>query len=198
MCLPIFLIRKMNWVCSSTSRKLLHIGNTGDKDDNSIAMASVYLFCWPFFPSQDNAKWIAASSNNSYNGFNSIVPMAFTIVFFGIGQGFLRIPFIADSMSRSGKVEEVAGGPVHYGLCISLATVLFWKRVEAFYCILPIAMGDGFAAFFGPSISHNRPLWWNPTKTWFGLLSFIFFSYIGLIFYISIFSSYCFYAKFIF
>ena len=153
-------------------------------------MASVYLLCWPFFPSQESAKWIAASSKLFNLLTHILVPMAFTIVFFGIGRGFLRIPFIADSMSRSGKVEEVAGGPVHYGFCISLATVLFWKRVEAFYCILPIAMGDGFAAFFGPSVSHNQPLWWNPSKTWFGLLAFILFSYFGLIFYISIFSSY--------
>lgn len=112
------------------------------------------------------------------------------MLFWAIGSGLVRIPLIADSMSRSGRADELSGGPVHYGFCISLASVLFWKRVEAFYCILPISFGDGFAAFFGPSISHNQPLWWNPSKSWFGFIAFILCSYLGLILYIAIFTAY--------
>lgn len=96
----------------------------------------------------------------------------------------MRFDLIADSMSRTGVVSELSRGPVHYGICICLASILFWKRVEAFYCILPIAFGDGISAFFGPSISGNKPLWWNSSKTWFGFVSFIISSYSTLVFHI--------------
>lgn len=112
-----------------------------------------------------------------------IVPLAFTIVFWVIGKGFVKVDVVTDSMSRSGVASELAGGPVHYGVCITLATVFFWKRVECLYSILPIAFGDGFSAFFGPGIPGNRFLPWNPSKTWFGFASFVFFSWISLAFY---------------
>ena len=108
-------------------------------------------------------------------------------MFWGVGKGWIRLPMVADSMSRSGSVEELAAGPVHYGICITLGTLFFWKRIEALYCILPISFGDGFAAFFGPRIRGNRPLGWNPSKTWFGLIAFVVWSTIGLIVYITVF-----------
>ena len=152
-------------------------------------MAPIYMLCWHFFDSDSSGKYTAVVSMN-YASSLFIVPMTFTIVFWLIGTGFLRIPLIADSMSRSGKVEELAAGPVHYGLCISLATLFFWKRVEALYCILPISFGDGFAAFFGQQVRGNRSLNWNPSKTWFGLIAFILSSYIGLVCYVFLFTRY--------
>lgn len=97
---------------------------------------------------------------------------------------------ITDSMSRSGVATELAAGPVHYGLCISLATVFYWKRVECLYCILPIAFGDGFSAFFGPDFPGNRPLPWNRSKTWFGSIAFVLFSAVSLVFYNWLFAKY--------
>ncbi|KNB43716.1 phosphatidate cytidylyltransferase [Blastocystis sp. subtype 4] len=135
------------------------------------------MLCWHFFDSDYSGKYTAV-----------VIPMTFSIVFWLIGVGFLRIPLIADAMSRSGKAEELAAGPVHYGLCISLATVFFWKRIEALYCILPISFGDGFAAFFGPRIRGNHFLSWNPSKTWFGLIAFIVTSCTGLVCYVYLFT----------
>ena len=108
-------------------------------------------------------------------------------MFWVVGKGWIRLPMVADSMSRSGSVEELAAGPVHYGICITLGTLFFWKRVEALYCILPISFGDGFAAFFGPRVRGNRPLGWNPSKTWFGLIAFVAWSFLGLVAYITLF-----------
>lgn len=104
-------------------------------------------------------------------------------MFWVIGKGFVKVDMVTDSMSRSGVASELAGGPVHYGVCITLATLFYWKRVECLYSILPIAFGDGFSAFFGPSVPGNRFLPWNPSKTWFGLASFVFFSWTSLVFY---------------
>ena len=104
-------------------------------------------------------------------------------VFWVIGKDFVKVDMVTDSMSRSGVASELAGGPVHYGVCITLATLFYWKRVECLYSILPIAFGDGFSAFFGPSVPGNRFLPWNPSKTWFGLASFVFFSWTSLVFY---------------
>ena len=91
-------------------------------------------------------------------------------------------------MSRTGSSQELAMGPVHYGVCISLATLIFWKRVEVLYAILPIAIGDGISAFFGPSIRGNRPLWFNPNKTWFGLISFCVSTYCAIVVYVYVFT----------
>lgn len=106
-------------------------------------------------------------------------------MFWAVGKGWIRLPMVADSMSRSGSVEELAMGPVHYGICITLGTLFFWKRIEALYCVLPISFGDGFAAFFGPHVHGNRPLGWNPSKTWFGFIAFVACSFIGLVVYIA-------------
>ncbi|KAK8824958.1 hypothetical protein WA538_005623 [Blastocystis sp. DL] len=160
---PIFAIRKKKWVSSATSRKFLH-----------ILMAPIFILCWHLFPSNNNGKYMAA-----------LIPGAFTIVFWAVGKGWIRLPMVADSMSRSGSVEELAVGPVHYGICITLGTLFFWKRIEALYCILPISFGDGFAAFFGPHVHGNRPLGWNPSKTWFGFIAFVACSFIGLVVYIA-------------
>ena len=98
-----------------------------------------------------------------------------------------------DSMSRSGEPGELSLGPAHYGICITLATLLFLKRVEGFYCMLPICFGDGLAAFFGPTIKGNKRLFWNPSKTWYGLISFIIISYIAITLHIWFYSKYVFY-----
>ena len=152
-------------------------------------MGPIYMLCWHFFDSDYSGKYTAVVSK-TFISYLFAVPMTFSIVFWLIGVGFLRIPLIADAMSRSGKAEELAAGPVHYGLCISLATVFFWKRIEALYCILPISFGDGFAAFFGPRIRGNHFLSWNPSKTWFGLIAFIVTSCTGLVCYVYLFTRY--------
>lgn len=100
-----------------------------------------------------------------------------------------------DSMSRSGEPEELSLGPAHYGICITLATIMFWKRVECFYCILPICFGDGFAAFFGPTRKGNKRLFWNQSKTWYGLISFIIISYIAITSHIWFYSKFVFYGS---
>lgn len=110
-----------------------------------------------------------------------VVPLLFTIVFWLLGKGFLHSSFVSDSMSRTGAASELALGPCHYGICISLATLFFWKRLESIFCIFPIAFGDGFAAFFGPHLKGNKPLGWNPSKTWFGLLAFIVITFVMLV-----------------
>lgn len=143
-------------------------------------MAPVYMFCWHIFSNAQSGMFTAVLSI-LYSIFFNIVPLAFTIVFWVIGEGFIKFDLISDSMSRSGVVSELSKGPVHYGICICLASIFFWKRVEAFYCILPISFGDGLSAFFGPSVKGNRPLWWNPSKTWFGLIAFCIASYFSLV-----------------
>lgn len=147
------------------------------------------MLCWHLFSNSTSGKVSAVTSTNVTYCL-IVVPLAFTVIFWIIGEGFIRFDLITDSMSRSGVATELAKGPVHYGICISLATILYWKKVEAFYCILPIAFGDGISAFFGPSIKGNRALWWNPSKTWFGLISFVVSTYLALVVHIWFYSEY--------
>lgn len=152
-------------------------------------MAPVYLLCWHLFSDNTNGM-LQAMMSILVDYCVILVPLTFTIVFWIIGKGYLKMDVITDSMSRSGVATELASGPVHYGLCISLATVFYWKRVECLYCILPIAFGDGFSAFFGPNFPGNHPLPWNRSKTWFGSIAFVFFSAVSLVFYNWLFAKY--------
>ena len=97
-----------------------------------------------------------------------------------LGKGALRLPFISNSMSRTGAASELALGPFHYGVCISLCTLLFWKRTDALFCMFPVAFGDGIAAFCG-NVRGNKPLWWNPSKSWLGFLSFVSVTFLSLV-----------------
>ena len=110
-----------------------------------------------------------------------LVPLLFTIVFWVVGKGIISSDMIVKTMSRSGRASELSVGPVHYGLIMTLVTYLFWKKVDAIFIIMTVSFGDGFAACFGINAKWNKPLWWNKSKSWFGLLSYIFFSTVGIV-----------------
>lgn len=88
---------------------------------------------------------------------------------------------IVKSMSRSGNRSELKIGPVHYGLIMTLITCFYWKQVDAIFCIMTLSFGDGFAALLGSISRGNKRLWWNPSKSWFGLIGYVVFSTLGII-----------------
>lgn len=88
---------------------------------------------------------------------------------------------IVKSMSRSGNKAELKIGPVQYGLIMTLMTWCYWKRVEAIFVIMTLSFGDGFAALVGNLSSKSKKLWWNNSKSWIGLISYIIFSAVGII-----------------
>lgn len=98
-----------------------------------------------------------------------------------MGRGVVKSDVITKSMSRSGSSSELAIGPVHYGLMMTLTTYFFWKQPTAIYTIMVISFGDGFAAVVGQIQKGNIPLWWNPQKSWYGLISFVVASTLGII-----------------
>ena len=142
-------------------------------------MAPIFMLCWCFFSDGDSGKYTAVIGRFP-SSLSCIVPLAFTLCFWMLGKGALRLPFISNSISRSGSASELALGPFHYGVCISLCTLLFWKRTEALFCMFPVAFGDGIAAFCG-SVRGNKPLWWNASKTWFGFLAFVIVTFMSLV-----------------
>ncbi|KAK8799921.1 hypothetical protein WA588_002742 [Blastocystis sp. NMH] len=153
------LTRKCNLCSSNVSRKLLH-----------ILMAPVYVLCWPLFPNTERGMYCALS-----------IPLMFTIAFWLVGREIIPSDMIVKTMSRSGKSSELAKGPVHYGVIMTLTTLLYWKRIDALFIIMTLSFGDGFAAWVGSIKRWNRPLWWNRSKSWLGLLSYVAFSTVGII-----------------
>lgn len=64
VCLPIIAIRKLKWVSSATSRKLLHIC-TLLLCQSEIGMAPVYILCWSIFPDDNSGMYQAMLSTYS-------------------------------------------------------------------------------------------------------------------------------------
>lgn len=108
-----------------------------------------------------------------------------------MGNGVVKSDLIVKSMSRSGQSSELSIGPVHYGIIMTLVTLLFWKKTIAIYVIMVISFGDGFAAVIGRIQKGNAPLFWNPSKSWYGLISFIVTSVLGIIAVSSFFREFC-------
>ena len=117
-----------------------------------------------------------------------LVPFLFTVVFWIVGRRYVQSTIIVDAMSRTGKASELTAGPVQYGIIMTLTTFFYWKRVDAIFIILSLAFGDGFAPWFGAIKKGNKALWWNPSKTWFGLIAFAVFSALSII-------GYCYYFQ---
>ena len=46
---------------------------------------------------------------------------------------------------------------------------------------MTLSFGDGFAALLGSISRGNKRLWWNPSKSWFGLIGYVVFSTLGII-----------------
>lgn len=64
---------------------------------------------------------------------------------------------------------------------MTLMTWCYWKRVEAIFVIMTLSFGDGFAALMGNLSAKNKKLWWNNSKSWVGLISYIVTSTAGII-----------------
>jgi singapore isolate B (sub-type 7) whole genome shotgun sequence assembly, scaffold_0 len=105
----------------------------------------------------------------------------FTIVFWVVGKGYISSDVIVKTMSRTGKASELSMGPVHYGVIMTLVTYFFWKQLDAVFIIMTVSFGDGFAAWIGSIRSGNRSLWWNRSKSWYGLVAYVFFSTVGIV-----------------
>ena len=105
----------------------------------------------------------------------------FTIVFWVVGKGYISSDVIVKTMSRTGKASELSMGPVHYGVIMTLVTYFFWNQLDAVFIIMTVSFGDGFAAWIGSIRSGNRSLWWNRSKSWYGLVAYVFFSTVGIV-----------------
>jgi dolichol kinase len=82
-----------------------------------------------------------------------------------------------------GSPSELLVGPVQYGLVFTVASALFFRRLEGTLPLNLLCVGDGFAGLIGSwyrssSSSRGAPGWlatlpWNRNKSLVGLLSFI-------------------------
>jgi phytol kinase len=134
------------WISSNLSRKVIHMG-TGP----------LFVLCWLLFNDQSGARFLAA-----------IVPFGITLQFLAIGLGVIQDPSSVESMSRSGRREEILRGPLYYGIAFIVLTVLFWKSSPTgIVALMLLCGGDGLADILGTRI-RSACLPWSPAKSWIG------------------------------
>lgn len=149
-------IAHRGFISRSLSRKFVHIG-TG----------IWFVLCWLLFEDVPYSRYVAA-----------IIPLMITIQFVLIGLGILHDPASVDSMSRSGKKEELLRGPLLYGVVFVLLTIVFWRNSP--YGIIGLMLlcgGDGFADVVGSRWGRHRIRWSN-AKSWEGFWAMLFIGWI--------------------
>jgi phytol kinase len=138
-----------NWIESSLSRKVIHIG-TGP----------IFVLSWLFFQEDPLSRWLAA-----------LIPLAITLQFILVGVGAIRDPAAVKAMSRTGDRKEILRGPLYYGIAFVVLTVLYWKESPiGIIALMMLCGGDGLADVIGKRF-RSRRLPWSPRKTAAGTLS---------------------------
>ena len=125
---------KVYQVPSTLSRKIIHTG-TGP----------LFVLCWPLFSDAVYARYLAA-----------IVPLGLTLVFFGVGMGWLDNPDLVQASTRSGDRTELLKGPLYYGLAFILCTILFWRTSPDRYFGVDDAVWWGWVGGYGgPTVGDS-------------------------------------------
>ena len=133
------------------SRKIVHIG-TGP----------IFVLCWLLFPVEPQAKYLAA-----------LVPFAITLQFVLVGLGVIKDQATIQSLTRSGKRQEILKGPLYYGIVFVVITILFWYSTPiGIIAVMILSGGDGLADLVGKRIKSPR-LPWSTKKSLAGSLAML-------------------------
>ncbi len=139
-----------NLLQSWQRRKLVH-----------IFTGPIFILTWPMFSYTHYGRQLAA-----------LVPLIVTMKFLLVGLGIVSDPDTVQSMSRSGRRQELLYGPLLYGIIFVATTYLYWKSVKAIICLLILCFGDGFAEIFGKRYGEKNKLPWSPKKSYAGWIGF--------------------------
>ena len=156
-CMVVFVesikyLSKFQILSSTDARKIMHIG-----------CGPIFLLCWPLYNSSDTISGLLAS----------MAPLSITFVFGLVGLGYIKDESTINSMSRSGKRQELLKGPLAYGLSISLITILYWRNLSSLIPIICLCGGDGFADIIGRRFGKGNTIPWSPRKSFAGSFGFI-------------------------
>jgi dolichol kinase len=139
-----------NLLQSWQRRKLVH-----------IFTGPIFILTWPMFSYSHFGRQLAA-----------FVPFIVTLKFLLVGLGIISDPDTVQSMSRSGRRQELLYGPLLYGIIFVVTTYLYWKSVKAIICLLILCFGDGFAEILGKRYGQKHKLPWSPRKSYAGWMGF--------------------------
>jgi dolichol kinase len=138
----------------NVSRKVVH-----------ATCGPMFVVFWPLFSSAPHARFFAALV--------PVLSIVRILLAAAVSDGDL-----INSVSRTGRAEEVLGGPLVYSLVLLVATLFAWCSNVAVVSIAQMALGDGFADLVGRRFGRTK--WsFNQDKSVEGTLAFIAFAYAG-------------------
>ena len=134
------------------TRKLMH-----------IISAPAFMVTWPFYNDNNPELWA------------TFIPLLMTLLTLNNFQNVNNI------ISRSGKKNELLGGPFLYSLWLSYFTYDYWNNNNyiGILSMVQLAFGDGFADLLGRNIKYKHYWWYNKNKSIEGTLAFIITSFLG-------------------
>jgi dolichol kinase len=138
----------------NVSRKVVH-----------ATCGPLFVLFWPLFSSAPGARFFAA-----------LVPLL--SIFRILLAAAVSDGDLINSVSRTGRAEEVLGGPLIYSLVLLVATLFAWCSNVAVVAIAQMALGDGFADLVWRKFGRTK--WgFNQDKSVQGTLAFVVFAYAG-------------------
>ena len=97
---------------------------------------------------------------------------------------------LKDSISRSGKSNELLKGPLIYTLILTYLTYKYWLFNEiGIISMLQLSIGDGFADIIGRKYGKHK-WFFNKKKSIEGTIGFCFTSFFGCLLFFKIFHNY--------
>ena len=152
------LLQKIYKIPSKITRKIIH-----------IFTGPIFILTWKLYP------------KGNYGKIASTIPFLASGIFFllHILKKYKISKLLKNIVSRSGESIELIEGPFFYGILIGILTSIFYlNHPIGIITILILCFGDGLADFFGSNFeSFILPSPFG-RKTFFGCLSFLFFSII--------------------
>ena len=152
------LLQKIYKIPSKITRKIIH-----------IFTGPIFILTWKLYP------------KGNYGKIASTIPFLASGIFFllHILKKYKISKLLKNIVSRSGESIELIEGPFFYGIIIGILTSIFYlNHPIGIITILILCFGDGLADFFGSNFeSFILPSPFG-RKTFFGCLSFVFFSII--------------------
>ena len=152
------LLQKIYKIPSKITRKIIH-----------IFTGPIFILTWKLYP------------KGNYGKIASTIPFLASGIFFllHILKKYKISKLLKNIVSRSGESIELIEGPFFYGIIIGILTSIFYlNHPIGIITILILCFGDGLADFFGSNFeSFILPSPFG-RKTFFGCLSFLFFSII--------------------
>jgi len=138
---------------SRDSRKIIHTFS-----------APIFMIFWPLFSDAWGARLFAGMITFF---------QALRLFLAGTKRGGSEGNELASAISRSGKPEELLGGPVIYTVVLFMTILLFWRdNLSGVIVLSTMAAGDGVADIVGRRLGKNNKWLFNKDKSIAGTLAF--------------------------